>query len=262
MKFTNLFSSSKGNSLLVQNENTNILIDAGLPGIHITNELKKLGVEVKDIDAIVLTHEHSDHMRGIGVLSRKGDIPVYVHEEVEPVLRKQCGKFGEGNVITVREESPFFIKDMTLTGFDIPHDAIHPMGFIIEDTKSRIGIATDMGIMMQSVTDRLKECSFVFLEANHDEKMLKTGPYPYALKKRILSSFGHLSNDASGQVALELIRGKTERIRLGHLSEQNNLTSVAYSTVKKHLENEGAREGTDYRLDVANRYGINETVEI
>ncbi|WP_290773468.1 MBL fold metallo-hydrolase [Anaerofustis sp.] len=261
MKFTNLFSSSKGNSLLVESENTKVLIDAGLAGSTIIKELKKIDVELNDIDGILITHEHSDHVRGAGVLSRKADIPLYVHKGACDSILKKIGKVDNENVFRIEEDRPFYIKDVLIDSFSIPHDAVSPIGFTICDGKSKCGIATDMGMIVEDVINCLKTCDFVFLEANHDEKMLKNGSYPMHLKQRILSPFGHLSNSDSGKVLSEIVKGKTKRVRLGHLSEENNLTSIAYETVKEVAGLNDMKEGKDYLLDVANRAGINDILE-
>lgn len=260
MKFTNLFSSSKGNCHLIEGGGAKILVDAGLSGIKIQNELKKSGTALDEIDAVLLTHEHSDHMKGVGVVSRRADIPVYVHEDVAKELLNKCGKFKEKNIITIRENRPVSIKGLQVMGFDIPHDAVHPLGFVIRDEKISMAVATDMGMIDEAVFQNISGLEFVFLEANHDENMLKTGPYPYNLKRRILSSYGHLSNEASGEMAKRLIKSGTKRIRLGHLSEQNNLSTLAYKTVRSAISQTGAKEGMDYVLDVANRYEMNKSV--
>lgn len=260
MKFTNLFSSSKGNSLLVESENTKILIDAGLAGKHIINELKKVDVDIWDIDAILITHEHSDHVKGAGVLSRKADIPIYIQKDACPAVLKKIGNVKDNNIYRIEEEKPLYINDLLIDSFSIPHDAVAPVGFTIDNGKNKIGVATDMGMIMESVIEKLKSCKFVFLEANHDEMMLKNGSYPIELKQRILSPFGHLSNTDSGKVLSELIKGKTERIRLGHLSEENNLSSIAFETVKEVAKSNDAIEGKDFVLDVANRIGVNGTI--
>ncbi|MFR6310958.1 MBL fold metallo-hydrolase [Anaerofustis stercorihominis] len=261
MKFTNLFSSSRGNSLLVESENTKILVDAGLPGSTIVNELKKIDVEISDIDAILITHEHSDHIKGAGVLSRRADIPIYLHRAACDTVLKKVGRVKEENIYRIEEEIPFYINDVLVNSFSIPHDAVAPIGFTIDDGKTKCGVATDMGMIMEDVIENLKECKFVFLEANHDENMLKKGSYPIHLKQRILSPFGHLSNNDSGKVLSELIKGKTERVRLGHLSEENNISTIAYETVKNVALDSDIKEGKDYILDVANRIGINGILE-
>lgn len=262
MKFTNLFSSSKGNSLLVESENTKILIDAGLAGKHIVNELRKVDVDLKDIDAILITHEHSDHIKGAGVLSRKAGIPLYIQKDAIKMVQHKIGRVDEENIYAIREDEPFYINDLLINSFSTPHDALSPVGYCIDDGKNKIGVATDMGMIVENVIEHLKECKFVFLEANHDETMLKKGSYPMQLKQRILSPFGHLSNTDSGKVLSELIKGKTQRIRLGHLSEENNLSSVAFSTVKEVAKGNDAVEGEDFVLDVANRIGMNEPVKV
>jgi len=261
MKFTNLFSSSKGNSLLVESENTKLLVDAGLPGSTIVNELKKIDVEIDEIDGILITHEHSDHVKGAGVLSRKGDIPIYVHKEAWEAIHRKIGNVKDENIYRIEEDKPFYINDVLINSFSIPHDAVAPIGFTIDDAKVKCGIATDMGMIVEDVIENLKECKFVFLEANHDELMLKKGSYPMHLKQRILSPFGHLSNNDSGRVLSELVKGKTERVRLGHLSEENNMSTVAYETVKNIAYESDMTEGKDYVLDVANRVGINGILE-
>lgn len=260
MEFTNLFSSSKGNSLLVTNENTKILIDAGLAGKNIVNELKKIDVNLEDIDAILVTHGHSDHVKGVGVLSRKADIPIYANKAEMPNIKKKIGSVKDENLFYINEEEPFYINDLLVNSFSIPHDTPAPVGYTIEDGNSKCGIATDMGMIMDDVIHTLADCKFVFLESNHDINMLKNGSYPYELKRRILSPFGHLSNEDSGKLLSKLIKTKTQIVRLGHLSEENNDYNLALDTVKKILLEEGIKEDTDFKLDVAKRWGVDKKI--
>ena len=260
LKFTSLFSSSKGNSLLFESEDTNILIDAGLPAKSIENELKKAGKTLSDIDAVLITHEHTDHIKGAGVISRRYDTPLFMTKGSAGMVKRRVGPIDEENINYVYDNIPFNIKNIEITPFDIPHDSVEPVGYIINAGKVKIGIATDMGMIMEDVVKKLGECKVVFLESNHDIDMLKNGRYPIDLKKRILSPLGHLSNEASGNIISKIVQNKTEIISLGHLSEENNLPSIALKTVKEITKSFNIKEGRDYKLNMADRIGISSVI--
>ncbi len=236
INFYTLYSGSSGNSALISTDNTNILIDAGVSATKIITALNEVGVNPKEIDAILITHEHSDHIAGLDVFLKKFNIPVYANKETLSVL--------EGSIHSVypdrfREITPFesfTIRDTQIFPFDISHDAIHPMGYSIMCDDTKVSFVTDMGKINETILKIICKSKAVLIESNYDEKMLMSGFYPWSLKKRILGDKGHLSNDKAAWVATQLASWGTEHIALGHLSENNNTPDIAYSTVYSMLK--------------------------
>lgn len=256
IKFCSLVSSSKGNAVLVSNGKTNILIDCGISKRRTADALAQAGVSPRDLDAILVTHEHNDHISGIGVMSRGYDIPVYANEKTWAAMERALGRVEEANKKLFRVGESFEINGVGVTSFAIPHDAACPVGYSLYTEGLKLSVATDMGHIDESVVDSICGSDIVLLEANHDLAMLQNGRYPAALKRRILGQFGHLSNDSSAQIAVRLLRSGTRAILLGHLSEENNLPDLAYAAVKGALTGAGARLERDIRLAVANRYEL------
>lgn len=252
MIFCPLYSGSSGNSVFVSSGNTRILIDAGLPGKYIESALKLIGEDAKDIDAIFVTHEHIDHVKGVGVLSRRYDIPIYSNMLTWKAMAKSIGKIKEHN-IKIINNGFVSIKDLDITSFKISHDAADPRGYTINSENKKVCIATDMGYFSQEVKESIKDCDAVLLESNHDENMLKFGPYPYTLKRRILSNVGHLSNLDCGNAILNMMDGKKKFIYLGHLSKVNNYPELAYKTVANILEENKIKLERDIDLKIAER---------
>ncbi len=256
IKFCSLVSSSKGNAVLVSNGKTNILIDCGISKRRTADALAQAGVSPRDLDAILVTHEHNDHISGVGVMSRGYDIPVYANEKTWAAMERALGRVEEANKKLFRVGESFEINGVGVTSFAIPHDAACPVGYSLFTEGLKLSVATDMGHIDESVVDSICGSDIVLLEANHDLAMLQNGRYPAALKRRILGQFGHLSNDSSAQIAVRLLRSGTRAILLGHLSEENNLPDLAYAAVKGALTGAGARLERDIRLAVANRYEL------
>lgn len=256
IKFCSLVSSSKGNAVLVSNGKTNILIDCGISKRRTADALAQAGVSPRDLDAILVTHEHNDHISGIGVMSRGYDIPVYANEKTWAAMERALGRVEEGNKRLFHVGESFEINGVGVTSFAIPHDAACPVGYSLYTEGLKLSVATDMGHIDESVVDSICGSDIVLLEANHDLAMLQNGRYPAALKRRILGKFGHLSNDSSAQIAVRLLKSGTRAILLGHLSEENNLPDLAYAAVKGALTGAGARLERDIRLAVANRYEL------
>ncbi len=256
IKFCSLVSGSSGNCVLVSDEKTNILIDCGISKRRVIDLLSRADVDAKDIDAILVTHEHSDHIGGIGVMSRAFDIPVYANEPTWAAMESSIGKIDNKNIRYINSNESFEIKSIGAVSFDTPHDASSPVGYSFEAGGLKMSIATDMGCEKQNVTDALCGSDIVLLESNHDVQMLKNGTYPAMLKKRILGKLGHLSNEAAANIATTLLKNGTRAILLGHLSEQNNMPDIAYSVVKKALCEAGAKIDKDIRLAVASKSDI------
>ena len=227
-----LASGSKGNAIYVSDGSTAVLFDAGLSGIEIQRRMQQQGLDPHRLDAIVVSHEHSDHIQGVGVLSRRFHLPVYISARTNTV----AASLGTLHGVTHFEcGRPFRIRDMKIRPFSISHDAIDPAGFTIGLDGQKIGIATDLGIATGMVKTHLQDCSTLILEANHDMDMLINGPYPWPLKQRIKGRTGHLSNTDTGRLLQELAHRRLRNIVLAHLSETNNSPEKARETVAAAL---------------------------
>ena len=263
MIFCSLYSGSSGNSMFIASDKAKILIDAGLPGKKIDMALQEINQEPKDLNGIFITHEHSDHIKGIGVLSRKYDIPIYANADTWSAMENSIGKIKEHNIKVIDKRSITEIHDMNIKSFNIPHDAVAPMGYTVSARKKRISVATDFGTFTREIYDNIKDSEVILLESNHDVNMLKFGPYPYPLKRRILSEIGHLSNDDCGSAIVELIKCCTnKKIILGHLSNTNNQPDLAYQTVLNVLNENGIKQNQDITLTMANRHNPSSYIEI
>jgi phosphoribosyl 1,2-cyclic phosphodiesterase len=253
MIFCSLYSGSSGNSMFISSGNAKILIDAGLPGKSIDKALKDIGQNPEELDAIFVTHEHSDHVKGIGVLSRKYDIPIYANELTWKAMPGSIGSIKEHN-IKLMSEAHASIKDLDIVSFEIPHDSALAQGYAIYHGNKKVAIATDLGHYSEAVRKNIEDADVVLIESNHDVEMLKFGPYPYPLKRRVLSDFGHLSNDDCGKAIADMIDGiKRKRVILGHLSNTNNYPELAYQTVVNILREKDIELNKDIGLTVARR---------
>lgn len=236
IEITTLFSGSSGNSTLIKSENTAILIDAGRNCKAVCESLSKIGMTLDDICAIFVTHEHSDHISALDVMMRKKAIPIHV---TEPSARELCKKRSAAECAVIHRELSYTVKvgDLTVSSFPLPHDSAAHVGYTVKcDDGDCAGVATDMGYPTQMCFDNLKCCRQAVLEANHDPKMLANGPYPRALKERIRSKRGHLSNGECAQLILGLCECGMEKIMLAHLSLDNNTPDCARDTIKDSLE--------------------------
>ena len=193
MKFCSLYSGSSGNSIFIASDNTRVLIDAGLAGKKIDEALKHIGEEASSIDGIFITHEHIDHIKGVGVLSRKYDIPIYANDNTWAVMEKNIGKIKEHNIRIMDRRSSIAIKDLEIRSFNIPHDAIAPVGYTVSSGGKNASVVTDFGVFTEEIRDNIIDSDIILLESNHDINMLRMGPYPYNLKLRVLGENGHLS---------------------------------------------------------------------
>jgi phosphoribosyl 1,2-cyclic phosphodiesterase len=224
-----LASGSKGNAIYVAHQDTAVLIDAGMSGVEIQRRLRSRQIDPDGLDAIVVSHEHADHIRGVGVMSRRFKLPVYINV---PTFRAINGRLGVlSDVRHFDGGTAFKVGSLTIRPFTLSHDAADPVGFTICSNGSKIGIATDLGVATRLVGHHLTECSLLVLEANHDVKMLENGPYPWELKQRIRSRLGHLSNEASRDLLRQVCGPQLQHVILAHLSETNNRPDQALSVV-------------------------------
>jgi phosphoribosyl 1,2-cyclic phosphodiesterase len=232
MKICLLASGSKGNSILVESGKTRLLIDAGLSARELRKRLDSIGVEAESLDALLITHEHGDHVRGLGPLVRQLELPVYLQTDLAVKL-PDVGK--PGCVREFADGEEFTIKDLTIRPFAITHDCLAPVGFTLDGEGGKVGMATDLGVVTRLVTECLQGCRALVLETNHDEELLRDGPYPWKLKQRVRSNHGHLSNNAAGNLLQSLLWNGLETVFLGHLSETNNRPDLAVDAVSAVL---------------------------
>ena len=253
LRFSPLFSGSSGNAIYVGCGDTHLLVDAGLSGTRITNELARIGVHPSMLTAILTTHEHEDHVRGVGILSRKYNLPVYATEGTWEGMADKVGTVEARNRCILTPEQDFYIGEMNVTPFSTPHDAADSVGYAFELSGARFALATDVGCVREGWFRHVAGAGAVLLESNYDPDMLQAGPYPYELKKRILSRRGHLSNDDAGAAAARLIGAGARQIVLGHLSKENNFPELALRCTELALQAEGIEPGVDADVRVALR---------
>jgi len=246
-KISVLASGSSGNSIYVSDGKMNILVDVGLSGKEMEKRLNEIDVSPDEIDAIIITHEHRDHVSGAGIFSRRYNIPIYANDPTWNNSYKCIGKINKKHCEIIKND--FMLGDIAVHPFSISHDAASPFAYILYCNKKKIGIATDMGYFDEKIVNELKELDFLVIEANHDLDMLMTGDYPWNVKHRIKGDEGHLSNDDTAALLPKIIGENEPQILLAHLSEDNNNPEVAYITVKNSLRANDLKEGDDYNLD-------------
>ncbi len=247
-----LASGSRGNAIYICDGTTSVLFDAGLSGAEIERRMQTHALIPSELDALVVSHEHTDHIQGVGVLSRRYDLPVYISNQspVEPLGNiKQLNHFKCG--------TPFCLNDLVVRPFATSHDAQDPVGFTVTSNGTRLGIATDLGIVTAMVKEHLKDCHALVIEANHDMAMLENGPYPWYLKQRIKSRLGHISNKACKELLMEIKHPHLRRVILAHLSETNNAPEVALREVGQALSDDDG-----FRLDVAMQHVCGELIAL
>lgn len=252
LNFCSLYSGSSGNSLLVETENTKLLIDAGVSSKKIETALTNLNIDPSSINGILITHEHSDHVQGLGTFAKKYDLPVFINPKTLDAIPKQKEKISEKNIKKFKIEENFEIRDMQIKPFSIPHDAANPCGFNIFKDNKKISIATDIGHMTNGILKNLEDSIFVLLESNYDPEVLKFSKYPYPLKSRIAGPNGHLSNELAGKTISHLLGSGLQQAMLGHLSKESNFPELAYKTVVDEIISSNYNENA-LRLSIASR---------
>ncbi len=265
MKMCSIASGSSGNCIYIGTEATHLLVDVGISGKKTVEGLNQLGLTGSDIDGILITHEHSDHINGLGVMCRKFGIPVYGTEGTISAIREvsNLGALDDSLFHVVRADEKFILKDITVNPMKISHDAAQPVAYRFQYGSRRMAVATDLGIYDEYTVENLKGMDALFLEANHDINMLQVGPYPYYLKQRILGNRGHLSNELSGKLLSRLLHDNLKTVVLGHLSKENNLAELAYETVRLEISMaDNPYRPDDFPILVAKRSEISQLVEI
>lgn len=262
LNFCSLYSGSSGNSLFIETDHTKLLVDAGVSSKKIEKALLDIEVDPSSLDGILITHEHTDHVQGLGTFSRKFDLPVFVNQETLDAMPKQRDKLKEDKIKTFHLSDKFSIGDLSIKPFAIPHDAVNPCGFNIWKDDKKISIATDIGHMTNTILKQLEESLFVMLEANYDPEVLRCSSYPFTLKSRIAGPIGHLSNEAAGKTISHLLDSGLKKAMLGHLSKESNFPELAYQTVFDELLESSSANLSSFRLSVASRENHSELIHI
>jgi phosphoribosyl 1,2-cyclic phosphodiesterase len=248
MKFSVLASGSSGNSLFVETDQRRILIDAGLSGKQLAGRLETVGADPSTLSAIFVTHEHIDHVRGLGVLARRHRIPVYMNEATWKALPSAVGEI-PGELLHLFETGTTLeLDDLVVESIPVSHDAAEPVGYHLRHGRETLAIITDLGYASRRVIDRVRGVDTLIWETNHDTEMLRMGTYPWNVKRRILGDLGHLSNEDAGEALAEILQGIGEQVYLAHLSKENNMTELAHLTVRNILEDAGFQIGRDVEL--------------
>ncbi len=264
MRFTSIASGSSGNCTYIGSDNTHILIDAGVSKKRIEEGLKSLELTLSDISAIFVTHEHTDHIAALHTILKKFDIPIYATGGTIQGIKASDKKAEMVNsrFVQVMADKEVLVGDMKINPMTISHDANEPCGYTVFVGDKKIGVATDLGCYDDYTVNRLSDCDALLLEANHDIRMLQTGPYPYVLKARILGDKGHLCNEKSGELLSKLINNKLQGVFLGHLSKENNLPELAYEAVRVELQmNDSLKFNDGFPIMVADRSAISTVLE-
>ena len=275
MRLCSIASGSSGNCIYVGSDTTHLLVDVGISGKRTEAGLKELDLSMRDIDGIFITHEHADHIAGLGVLVRKYEIPIYATKGTINAIKNSnaVGEIPDELFCPISADEKIVIKDLVCNPMRISHDAAEPVAYRIQHGKKRVGIITDLGNYNDYTVESLKGMDALLLEANHDVNMLQVGPYPYYLKQRILGDRGHLSNERAGQLLCSLLHDKLQSVMLGHLSKENNLPELAYEAVRVEVtmtklkeKEEGSVhtdiETSDFPMYVASRSEVSPVIHI
>ncbi len=249
-----LFSGSSGNAIYIGGGHTKILVDAGMPASALGAQLLDLDIDPATIDGILVTHEHSDHIKGLGAFARKHQTPIYVTPKTWQAMRGCLGNTEKLKPQFIEANQVFYLGDLAIFPFQTSHDAADPVGFRIATDRGKVAVCTDLGKLTAGVKEALAGVDTIYLEANYDDHLLFSGRYPYLLKKRISGEKGHLSNTDAGLLGAELVKSGCRKLILSHLSQENNFPELAELTVAQALRQAGIQVDTDVTLETAPRH--------
>jgi phosphoribosyl 1,2-cyclic phosphodiesterase len=254
LEFSSLASGSSGNCQLIKSKNTRLLLDAGLSGKYIINGLNHFNVDAQTVDGILITHEHIDHIKGVGIMHRKCGMKIYANEATWERVAQKIGKIDTSKIVIFDNNRPFTINDIEVEPMSIAHDAIDPVAYSFTTSSAKISVITDLGHITNEMIDKVKDSDLLMLESNHNVDMLMMGKYPYPLKRRVIGDHGHLSNEACAEAAIRAITtGRVSTVLLAHLSKDNNTPELAYETAKSMFAEKNIKIGTDVFLDLTYR---------
>lgn len=238
-RFTVLASGSTGNATLVQSGGKTVLVDAGLSAKKLEELMYLQGVTGGDLDALLITHEHSDHIKGLNALARKYELPVFANKATWGALERHATHVPQERRMVMATGEEIQFGSMRVQSYPISHDAAEPVGYTFTDDGYKLSLATDLGYVSDMVRRSIIDSDVLVLESNHDPEMLRMGRYPWNIKRRILSDIGHLSNEAAGEALCELMTDRTRRVYLAHLSLNHNMMDLARLTVNQVMEDRG-----------------------
>lgn len=256
MRLLNIGSGSSGNATYIGNSNTHILLDVGISKKRIIAGLHSVDIDIKDLDAIFISHEHIDHIQSLGILERAVSVPVYATEKTIREIEKctVLKDFDHSVFVPIVPDCEIEINSVKIKPLSIDHDAADPVCYTFTEGNKKAAVVTDLGDYNDYLVDNLKGVNMVLLEANHDVRMLEVGPYPYQLKQRILSKYGHLSNETSGRLLSLLLNDHISHILLGHLSRENNTSDLAKWTVENEIDSaENTYSSKDFDIKTASQ---------
>ena len=256
MDFFSVASGSSGNCICLGSDQCHVMIDAGISGKRIEEGMNTYDYTTSDMDGVLITHEHSDHIQGLGVVARKYGLPIYATKgTADAILQSSSvGKIDPSLFHVIEAGKTFFIGNLAICPMSISHDAAAPVAYLVSDGRHRVGIVTDLGYYDADIVSHMEGLDALLLEANHDIHMLQVGAYPYPLKQRILGERGHLSNETSGQLLGQILHDGMQHILLGHLSKENNYDELAYETVRLEISlGDNPYRGNDFPIEVAKR---------
>lgn len=263
MHFCSLSSGSNGNSHFIRSKDASILVDCGLSLRYTEAQLFQIGETADSIDAVFVTHEHSDHIAGLGAFHRRSGCDIFLTKGTLDAAQEKLGKINSDKVHLLSPGIYQSYKDIDVLPIPVSHDAAMPVAYVFESRGKKLSVLTDLGEVNPSILAAVANSGVLLIESNHDLDMLNAGPYPYHLKKRVASSEGHLSNAACADALLKLLEvGKLGQVLLGHLSSENNLPSLAFQTVSTHLEKNGIELGIDLNLDLCYRRQISSLLRL
>lgn len=256
MDFFSVASGSSGNCICLGSDQCHVMIDAGISGKRIEEGMNTYDYTTSDMDGVLITHEHSDHIQGLGVVARKYGLPIYATKgTADAILQSSSvGKIDPSLFHVIEAGKTFFIGNLEIYPMSISHDAVDPVAYLVSDGRHRVGVVTDLGYYDADIVSHMEGLDALLLEANHDIHMLQVGAYPYPLKQRILGERGHLSNETSGQLLGQILHDGMQHILLGHLSKENNYDELAYETVRLEISlGDNPYRGNDFPIEVAKR---------
>lgn len=256
MEFCSIASGSTGNCIYIGSNSSSVLVDAGISGKKVEEGLNSFDHTAKDLKGILVTHEHSDHIKGLGVLVRKHHLPIYATPGTMEAIRSTStlGKLDPELLHEIHADEHFQIGDLDILPFRISHDAAEPVAYRVAHEEHTVAVCTDLGYYDDYIIEHLKGLNAVLLESNHDINMLQVGSYPYYLKQRILGDRGHLSNENAGKLLSEILNDDMNTVMLGHLSKENNYEELAYETVCAEITmGESPYRASDFPICVAKR---------
>ncbi len=256
MDFFSVASGSSGNCICLGSDQCHVMIDAGISGKRIEEGMNTYDYTTSDMDGVLITHEHSDHIQGLGVVARKYGLPIYATKgTADAILQSSSvGKIDPSLFHVIEAGKTFFIGNLEIYPMSISHDAADPVAYLVSDGRHRVGVVTDLGYYDADIVSHMEGLDALLLEANHDIHMLQVGAYPYPLKQRILGERGHLSNETSGHLLGQILHDGMQHILLGHLSKENNYDELAYETVRLEISlGDNPYRGNDFPIEVAKR---------